>query len=151
MVRPYKPQDSEHVRALILSILKQEYPFDKNAYADSDINDIPAIYNGQKNAFYVYQDGNRIVGTAAVKSDSEKTALLRRLFVDPQFRRRGIGANLVAQSISFCRENGYKEIVFRATDRMKEAINLIKKHGFSEKEKLEIAGFHIHIYSLILQ
>ncbi len=150
MVRTYRKQDSEGVRALILSVLKQEYPFDMNAYADSDINDIEGTYLGERNTFLVFQNGNRIVGTVGIKSDSDKTALLRRLFVAPDERKKGIGSSLLAESISFCRDKGYKEIVFRATDRMGAAMSLIKKHGFAEKEKLEIAGFHIHMYNLKL-
>ncbi|MDD5439267.1 MAG: GNAT family N-acetyltransferase [Candidatus Omnitrophica bacterium] len=148
MVRPFKPEDNDGVKSLILSILKQEYPFDKNAYADSDIFDISRTYTGEKNSFFVYESGRKIVGTVGIKGDSDKTALLRRLFVAPHFRRRGIGALLLAQGIDFCREKGYREVVFRATDKMKGAIDLIKKHGFTEQEKLEIAGFHIHLYRL---
>lgn len=150
MVRKYKPEDSEGVKALILSILSQEYPFDKNAYADSDIYDISGTYDGAKDGFFVYQDGNRIVGTAGIKSEEKKTALLRRLFVDPKFRRKGIGASLLKRCISFSKDEGYKEIVFRATDRMNEAIKLMTKHGFVQKESLEVAGFKIHMYSLKL-
>jgi len=150
MVRRFKQEDSEGVKTLILSILAQEYPFDKNAYADSDIFDITGTYSGGKNAFFVFQEGKRIVGTAGIKSDSEKIALLRRLFVDPKYRRKGIGASLLTKSVEFCRDNGYEEIVFRATDRMKDAIKLLTNKGFTEKERLEVAGFHIHMYRMEL-
>jgi len=147
MVREFKHHDSEKVKELILTILKQEYPFDKNAYADSDIFDIQGTYSGDKNAFFVYESkDNKIIGTVGVKADSEKTALLRRLFVAPHYRGQGIGTSLLTHGLDFCRDNGYKEVVFRATDRMKDAIKLIKKTGFMEKENLEIAGFHIHMY-----
>jgi len=148
MVRIFKKDDNENVKALILSILKQEYPFDKNAYADSDIHDISRTYFGERNTFFVFQDGNKIVGTVGVKEDTDKTALLRRLFVDPGFRGKGIGTELLKNGVDFCREKGYKEIVFRATDRMKNAISLLKKNGFKEKEKLQVCGFNIHLYSL---
>ena len=148
MVRSYKQADCENIRALILSILKQEYPFDMNAYADSDINDIRGTYCGKRSNFFVFEDGNRIVGTAGIKNDDKDTALLRRLFVDPHYRKKGIGTSLVKESLAFCKKSGYKKVVFRATDRMKSAINLIKRHGFIEKEKLEIAGFNIHLYLL---
>lgn len=150
MVRQYKPEDSEGVKALILSILSQEYPFDKGAYADSDIFDITGAYSGNKNAFFVYQEGNRILGTVGIKSDSDNVALLRRFFVDPRHRKKGIGTSLLKKCIEFCKDNGYREVVFRATDRMKSAMSLIKKNGFDEKENLEVAGFHIHMYLLKL-
>lgn len=151
MVRLFKPKDSEGVKTLILSILTEEYPFDKSAYADSDINNITDTYSGSRNSFFVYETRNNIVGSVGVKGDSEKTALLRRLFVAPRSRHKGIGTRLLKKAVGYCKEMGYAEIVFRSTDRMKDAMKLIKKHGFVENEKLEISGFHIHIFKLTLQ
>ncbi|MFH1791472.1 MAG: GNAT family N-acetyltransferase [Candidatus Omnitrophota bacterium] len=148
MVRRFKPEDSEGVKDLVLSILTKEYPFDKNAYADSDIYSISETYSGGRNAFFVFEKNKKIVGTVGIKCDSDKTALLRRLFVAPEQRRKGIGSSLVEAAVGFCRDNGYKEIVFRATDRMNNAMKLIGKHGFILREKLEIGGFHIQVSRL---
>ena len=147
MVREFKSKDASDVKNLILTILKKEYPFDRSAYADSDINDIKGTYFGQRNVFLVYDKNSHVIGTAGIKGDTEKTALLRRIFVKKEFRGKGFGKTLVNECISFCRDQGYKEIVFRATDKMKQAMALVKKNGFEEMEDLQIAGFHIHIFN----
>lgn len=149
-VSTYKSEDSESVRNLILSILKEEYPFDMNAYSETDINDIMGVYSGERNAFFVIKDKNKVIGTAGVKSESGKTALLRRLFVEKSHRKQGLGATLVKKAINFCKSKGYEQIVFRATDRMKEAMQLLEKHGFKKAESLEVSGFNIHKYILKL-
>lgn len=150
-VKDYKPEDSESVRNLILSILRDEYPFDMNAYSETDINDITGIYGGEKNTFFVIKDKDKVIGTLGVKNESDKTALLRRLFVDKAYRKRGLGTSLVKKAVSFCESRGYKEMVFRATDRMKNAIQLLEKNGFKKIESLEVSGFHIHKYLLTLE
>jgi putative acetyltransferase len=150
MVREFVSEDSVPVKELILSILEDEYPFDKNAYADSDINDITGTYKGNKNNFFVCEKEDKIVGTAGIKQDSDKTALLRRIFVNKDNRGEGIGSELLNKCVWFCKENGYKEVVFRATDRMKSAMSLMTKNGFDKVETLELAGFHIHIFKLEL-
>ncbi len=150
-VKEYKSQDSESVRNLILSILKDEYPFDMNAYSETDINDITRVYGGEKNTFFVIKDEDKVVGTVGVKDESDKTALMRRIFVDKAYRKRGLGASLVKKAVGFCKSKGYKEIAFRATDRMKDAMRLLEKNGFKKIESLEVSGFHIHKYLLTLE
>ncbi|MBN1354049.1 MAG: GNAT family N-acetyltransferase [Candidatus Omnitrophica bacterium] len=149
-VREYKSEDSVGVRNLILSILEKEYPFDRSAYQDTDINDISGTYSGKGNAFFVAEKDNKIVGTVGVKKETEKSALLRRLFVDENYRRRGFGTELLKNAIKFCGINKYEEILFRATDRMKQAMYLCKKMGFEELESIEMGGFHVHKFALKL-
>jgi len=143
-VRKYRPEDSLGVKELILAILKKEYPFDQGAYKDTDINDISGTYSGRSSAFFVIEEDNRIVGTVGIKKDSKESALLRRLFVDENYRKRGFGTVLLDQAIEFCKSQDYKEMIFRATDRMRQAMKLCKKKGFKEQDDLEVSGFHIH-------
>jgi len=143
-LRKFKHDDADGVKNLILTILSKEYPFDKAAYSDSDLNKIGEVYGGKRDSFFVIQSGNDIAGTVGVKEETKEDALLRRLFVDTKYRKHGYGSELLKAAISFCKDNGYKHIIFRCTDRMNDAMRLCEKNGFKESEKLEIGGFHIH-------
>lgn len=143
-LRTFTKNDSQGIKNLILSILTREYPFDKNAYSDSDLEKIDEVYGGPKDAFMVIEQDGEIVGTVGVKEDSEDTALLRRLFVDLKHRKKGYGTQLLEGAIGFCRDKGYKRVYFRCTDRMHDAMKLCMKKGFKEIEALEVAGFRIH-------
>lgn len=149
-LRRYRNSDAAGVRELILGILTKEYPFDKAAYSDSDLDKIDSVYGGGKNAFFVVSEGDRVVGTAGIKEDSDDEALLRRVFVDPASRKRGYGCALIDKALEFCREKGYKRVYFRCTDRMADAMRLCVKKGFREAEDLEVGGFHIHKLELKL-
>lgn len=148
--RDYKSEDSIGVKNLILSILEKEYPFDRSVYQDSDVNDISGTYSGKGNAFFVVEKDSKIVGTVGIKKDTDESALLRRLFVDENYRKQGLGRELLARAIDFCKAEHYKEIIFRATDRMQSAMNLMKNMGFAEKDDLAVSGFHIHRFALKL-
>ena len=148
--RNYRPDDSEGVRNLILSILEKEYPFHHTVYQTSDINDISGTYSGEENAFFVIEKDAKIVGSVGVKKDTEESALMRRLFVDAGCRKKGMGTTLLKKAVDFCRSKNYKKVVFRATDRMSEAMSLCKKFDFREIEDLEVSGFHIHKFVLKL-
>lgn len=143
-LRKFKKDDAKGVKDLILDILTREYPFDKAAYSDSDLDKIDATYGGEKDSFFVIEEGVNIVGTIGVKKESEDEALLRRFFVDSGHRHLGYGQELLTKAINFCREKGFKRIFFRCTDRMADAMKLCSKNGFKETEALEVGGFHIH-------
>jgi len=148
-VRTFKAQDAEGVKSLILGILAQEYPFDQSAYSDSDINDIAGVYGGKGDTFFVLDDGKgHIIGTAGVKQDAEGSALLRRLFVHKNERKKGYGGQLINKALEFCKRSKYKYVVFRTTGRMKDAIELCKKRGFKQAEELDLGGFTIYKFVL---
>ncbi len=143
-LRRFRPEDSQGVKNLILTILMKEYPFDRSAYSDSDLDRITETYSGPKDSFLVVEENGEIVGTVGIKEDSEEDALLRRLFVDPKHRKLGYGSRLLETAIKFAKENGYKRIFFRCTDRMGAAMKLCLSKGFKEKDSLEVSGFKIH-------
>lgn len=147
-VRKFESKDNDGVRDLILSILTREYPFDKSVYEDSDLADIGTVYSGERDGFYVLESEGKILGTVGVKKDTKDTALIRRLFVDPSCRRRGYGALLLDKAVRHCRENNFKQVVFRTTGRMAQAINLLKKTKFKETEKIDLGGFQIFKFVL---
>lgn len=142
-VRAFRKEDTDNVKELILSILTKEYPFDRSAFSDSDLYDLTSSYSGTKDHFFVAEDLGKIVGTVGIKEDSKETALLRRLFVDSEYRRQGYGGMLIDEALAFCREKGYSSVVFRTTNRMTGAIELCLKKGFRKAEELNLGGFQI--------
>lgn len=149
-IRRFKSEDASEVKELILGILSKEYPFDRSAYSDSDLDKIAETYGGKRESFFVIAEDGDVAGTVGIKEESADEALLRRLFVDLKHRKRGYGSRLLDEVVGFCKENGYKRIYFRCTDRMSDAMRLCIKKGFKETEKLEIGGFKIHKLELAL-
>ena len=147
-IRKFTALDGQKVKELILSILEQEYPFDRKAYSDTDLENIGGTYGGTRDTFFVITEGGEVIATTGIKEDSKDTALLRRVFVKSSERKKGYGSQLLDEAIKFCREKGYKEIVFRTTSKMTQAIELCKKRGFKEMENLDMGGFFIHKFVL---
>lgn len=151
-IRSFRPQDAEGVKALISSIMNKEYRSEEKAYQYGDLDDISSAYGGLREKFLVAEEDSRMIGTAGIKEDSNSIALLRRLFVHPSHRGRGIGSMLVDTALDFCKMNGYKQVVFRATSNMKQAINLLtSKKSFVKQEScffdnVEIIMLHYKIH-----
>lgn len=83
-------------------------------------------------------DGDFVMGCVAVHplangSDCE----VKRLYVRPQFRRRGLAAALMAAAEAYAREHGYAAIYLDTKARMTEAIALYERLGYER-----IAPYH---------
>jgi GNAT superfamily N-acetyltransferase len=80
---------------------------------------------------FVAESGSAVVGTVS-GGDGESTgvAALTAMWVDPGFRRQGIGAMLVERVIDWAREAGYSQLVLWVVDGNDGAERLYKRHGF---------------------
>ena len=147
-IRPYRSGDKESVKSLISTIIDEEYPSHKGVYPDSDLERIGVIYGGSRDTFFVAEESGEVVGTVGVKEDSPYDALLRRFFVKRSSRGQGLGKGLIEEAISYAKEKGYKRMVFRATDKMVDAMRLCLKYCFKETDRLPVGAFHLHILEL---
>ncbi|MFC1806950.1 GNAT family N-acetyltransferase [Candidatus Omnitrophota bacterium] len=143
-IRSFEPKDAAGVKALISSIMNKEFVSEEKAYQYGDLDNIEEAYGKLREKFLVVEEDGEIIGTAGIKEDSEKAALLRRLFVHPSHRGRGIGHMLVDTAMDFCKMNDYNSIVFRATNNMAAATSLLThKKGFIEDSRMEFDSVEI--------
>jgi GNAT superfamily N-acetyltransferase len=133
-IRPVQPADASEVKALIEGIMGDEFHAARNLYALHDIDDPGRYYSGKKDIFLVAEKDGHIVGTVAIKEDTPKTALLRRIFVRKNFRGKGYGEKLLARAMEFCFDHHYETVVFRGVDKMQDALKLCLKNGFQETD-----------------
>lgn len=131
-IRPIESADAPEVKSLIEGIMDEEFKAARGLYAFHDIDDPRRYYSGEKDMFLVAEEGGHIVGTVAIKEDTPKTALLRRIFVRKNFRGKGYGEKLLAKAMEFCFDRGYESVVFRGVDKMHDALRLCLRNGFQE-------------------
>lgn len=149
-IRRFNLRDKDEVKKLICDILKNEFAMDERAFTYSDLDSIPKVYGGKKEIFFVADENGKIVGTVGIKEESKNVAILRRLFVKPNSRGKGYGLALIDKALDFCRNNGYRQILFHSSARMKAAIGLCLKRGFKEQQRLNLDGVEIIKYALTL-
>ena len=150
MIRPSQPTDTPQIVDLVSGILGREFPGDQQAYPAEDLERIAEHYQGPGSTFLVAEENRRIVGTCGVKREDAKTAILRRLFVDPTWRSQGVGRLLLKQALEFCRAQGFREVVIRTSANMEQAIRLCRSLGFKEQGRWRLGGvilvrFHLKL------
>jgi GNAT superfamily N-acetyltransferase len=147
-IRKISQQDNNAVKNLISSIMRDEFVESASSYATDDLDNACEHYGGKHEVFYLAEKDGQIVGTVGIKNDGAHCALLRRLFLKKEFRGKGYGSKLVQQALDFCKNSGYKKVIFRGTSAMAAACKTCLKNGFSEKEVLVLPLAKIFILEL---
>jgi ribosomal protein S18 acetylase RimI-like enzyme len=81
--------------------------------------------------------GGQPAGVAALKPIGQSSAEIKRVYVRPAARGRGIGRALLLQLIADARAEGCRSVRLETTDFMVEALNLYRSLGFVEVTAFE--------------
>jgi len=122
--RPDSPEALELTSALN-EYLSALYPPEENflAFADDEVG-------GKRGVFLVAREGDRAVGCGAVRRLSTSTAELKRMFVRPEARGRGVGKRLLAELESWSAQAGVSRLVLETGVRQSEAMALYESLGY---------------------
>lgn len=150
-IRRYREGDAAPIVALVNSIMGTEFQEAQGAYPTSDLENIPESYGKIGDIFFIAEDGKNVIGTVAIKKEDDRCALLRRLFVSPEYRNRQIGFKLIERAIQYCQEVGYKELIFKTTSQMEGAIKLCQKRGFVQRAQLVLGDVELLKFTLSLK
>jgi len=126
-IRPFQSTDQTTAKHLILAGLEEHWGF-LDATLNPDLDDIAAAYS--HDIFLVAAVGNQIVGTGALICEEEGVARIVRMSVHINFRRKGIGCQILNTLCDEARQRGYRQITLETTETWKEAINFYQRNGF---------------------
>lgn len=84
---------------------------------------------GRDAAWIAEVDGQR-AGCVLCVHDSDRTAKLRLLLVDPKARGLGLGGRLVDECVRFARGAGFEELVLWTNDVLTDARRIYERAGF---------------------
>jgi putative acetyltransferase len=82
-----------------------------------------------KHAIVVYED-ERAIGCGAFKVYKDEVAEIKRMFVNPEDRGKGIASTILKELESWAREANFKSCILETGKKYPEAIALYKKNGF---------------------
>jgi GNAT superfamily N-acetyltransferase len=82
-----------------------------------------------KNCVVAYID-NIPAACGAFKPFSEGTVEIKRMFTDPEFRKKGLGSAIVKELENWASELNFKKAVLETSQDLKSAISIYEKSGF---------------------
>lgn len=123
-IRKYQEKDKKSVKKLINSVLVEI--FKKEGSLLEDLDNIQKNYS----LFLVAEDNKKIVGTVALKNEGEGVGKLRRMYLQKEYRGRGIAQELFNNVLNYARKEKFSKIILTTYPKMKAAIKFYKKNGF---------------------
>jgi GNAT superfamily N-acetyltransferase len=100
-----------------------------------ELANLPGDYAPPRGRLLVAREFDQLAGCVAMRPVDQTTCEMKRLFLRPAYRSRGLGRVLVEAIIEEARKIGYTHMrLDTITDRMGRAVELYKSMGFVEIE-----------------
>jgi len=135
-IKQYSKRYKDQIRDVIGRTLADISVVDKNSLPidDPDLDRIEEVYSG-KGRFWVALDGDKVVGTVAIRDMGGNVAKLNRMFVLVNYHGTGIGQILLDQALDFASEKKFSKIILNTYELMHRAHRFYEKNNFTRKDK----------------
>lgn len=142
ILRPATNTDIPEIKDLIFSILRNYGLSPDPGSTDNDLSDIEKYYfnNGGMFEVLIHSESRQIVGTVGLWHIDDGNVELRKMYLDKNFRGKGLGRFLLEHAIESARILGFKRIVLETASVLKEAIALYAQYGFKNCEPEHLAA-----------
>ena len=101
---------------------------------DQEMATLPGDYSPPTGALLLAEDQGKAVGCVAFKKIANEVCEMKRLYVRPNSRGKGVGKLLTETILQKARNFGYKRVRLDTLPSMKEAISMYVSMGFKPIE-----------------
>jgi molybdopterin-guanine dinucleotide biosynthesis protein A len=122
---PFEPAHADGFRALVSETLR-EFGFEPDPEIDADLADPARAY---RSLWVALVDGE-VVGSVALRDLGARKRQLKRMYLRPDQRGRGLGSRLLETALEHARSDGVVLIELDTGERMEAARSLYEAYGF---------------------
>jgi GNAT superfamily N-acetyltransferase len=98
---------------------------------DGEMSRVRDIFSEtRRNAFWVVETDDQIIGMFGIESRSEDSTELRRMYLDRRHRGRGIAQRMLQCAEMRARELGFAKLILSTAEMQKAAIAFYRKSGY---------------------
>lgn len=102
---------------------------------DDELADLHYKYGEPDGRIYIAYLGGRSAGCIGMKRQDERSCELKRLYVRPEYRGRGLARYLSELILSEAKKAGYERVLLDTLPFLEDAQGLYKRLGFYEIPK----------------
>ncbi len=97
----------------------------------AELAGLPGLYAPPRGRLLLMMEQKEAAGCVALRPVNDQVCEMKRLFVRPEFRDRGVGRKLAKKAIQEARTIGYSTMRLDTLPQMKAAIGLYEALGFT--------------------
>jgi GNAT superfamily N-acetyltransferase len=150
-IRDFSTDDAAAVRELFIQVNRLLAPADrKDAFEiyiarslTEEIDRVSEYYSERNGGFWVAVEGEGIVGMFGLEPSGEGAMELRRMYIDPDFRRRGMARKMLDFAEQQCRRRQRPRMNLSTSELQREALALYRNAGYAlVREEVAEAASH---------
>lgn len=140
-------QDFDNLRVLF----KEYFSAQKDSLGcqdfEGELDSLEKLYNNDDTSFILVKDlDHRLVACGGIKKLDDDSCELKRVYVRPEYRGRGIARELTNIAINKAKKNNFAKIVLDTSHNLKSALNLYYSLGFEHIEPYYESPCHNPLY-----
>ncbi|MEO8321346.1 MAG: GNAT family N-acetyltransferase [Bradyrhizobium sp.] len=148
-IRAFATADAVHVRDLFIRVNRLLAPPQMKAAFEAyiatslreEIDRIEDYYRDRNGGFWVAVDHGKLVGMFGLEPSSDTAMELRRMYVDPDARRRGIARKMLAFAEDECRRRHRPTMDLSTSELQGNALSLYRNAGYQlVREEIAVAA-----------
>lgn len=123
-------------------LYSQEYGYGIGfeSYVAAGLHEFYSKYDPTKNRIWIAEDEGKMIGSILL-IDRGSEAQLRYFFLEPDYRGKGLGKELMARCMQFARECNYRSVYLWTTSELHAAAKLYTAFGFQLAEEHPSGSF----------
>ena len=130
-IRPATNGDAEAVRALVFAALREHGLTPDPAATDADLYDLEGCYAHAGGSFDLLVDAaGAVVGTVGLVPLGGGRCELRKMYLAPACRGRGLGKRLLRHALDRARRLGFRRVELETLAALRAAVGLYESMGF---------------------
>ncbi len=100
---------------------------------DKELVELPGDYAPPSGRLFLADDGDDVMGCVALRKIGDRVGEMKRLYVRPAFRGRGLGRSLTEKLIAEAKQIGYARLrLDTLPGKMDQAIAMYRSLGFQD-------------------
>jgi putative acetyltransferase len=142
-ITPLHPEQAAEARRVIYTVAHELFRDQESLEAAiahyetswplKDVENFQHSYVENGGAFLVIREGERIIGTGALKRLKDSIGEIKRLWLLPEYQGQGLGYQMMLRLLAVAREKGYTKVRLETSPRYQpRAFAFYQQMGFIE-------------------
>lgn len=135
-IRAKKPGDAGYIAYRHCVLYEKEYglggTFEEYVLASL----LKYIQHQSEGEIWVAEYNGQIIGSIGIVHTNKSTAQLRWFLIEPEFRGKGLGRQLMTKAVDYCKLKKFNRVVLWTKQNLEAAHHLYRSFGFTLVEQV---------------